>query len=206
MIKITHISDTHGHHLDLKFNGGDILIHSGDIFDFEGNLTEKDISDWFNTLPYKYKILVPGNHDEKVKNMKTHDNFFILENEVVEICDLRIYGLSACLTEPIGKFRYNTFEEKEITKILKEESFDILVTHGPPKGILDIKQNISVGSVEIKKYVENKKPKYHFFGHAHHLTGIYSNRETIFINNSIVYNARLGNAVNKPIDIMIDND
>ena len=75
-----------------------------------------------------------------------------------------------------------------------------------PKGILDIKHNQSIGSIKLKEYVEIKKPKYHLFGHAHHLKGIYSNGGTVFINNSIVYNAPLRNVINKPIDIMIDND
>jgi Icc-related predicted phosphoesterase len=206
MVKITHISDTHGSHSELKFNGGDILIHSGDVFDLKGKLTEQDVSQWFKSLPYTYKILVPGNHDQKTQNMKGDENFFILNNDVCEILSLKIYGLSVCLKEVIVKNTHNVFNDVDIEKMTKDDEVDILVTHGPPKGIFDIKNGQSVGSLALKKYVENKKPKYHFFGHAHHLTGIYSNRQTIFINNSIVYNARLGNVVNKPIDIMIDND
>ena len=206
MIKITHISDTHGSHSELKFNGGDILIHSGDVFDLKGDITEQDVSNWFKSLPYKYKILIPGNHDQKTQNMKSDNNFFILNNEICEILNLKIYGLSVCLDEVIGKNTFNTFNDENIEKIIKEDVVDIFVTHGPPKGILDVKNMQSVGSSALKKYVEIKKPKYHLFGHAHHSTGIYSNGNTIFINNSIVYVAHLGNVVNKPIDIMVDND
>jgi Icc-related predicted phosphoesterase len=205
MVRITHISDTHGSHSELKFKGGDILIHSGDVFDLKGKLTEQDVSQWFKSLPYTYKILVPGNHDQKTQNMKGDENFFILNNDVCEILNLKIYGLSVCLNEVPVKNAYNTFKDEDIEKMIKEDVVDVLVTHGPPKGILDIKNGQSIGSSSLKKYVEIKKPKYHFFGHAHHLTGIYSNGQTIFINNSIVFIAHLGNIVNKPIDIVIDN-
>jgi hypothetical protein len=206
MIKITHISDTHGSHSELNFTGGDILIHSGDIFDIKDELTEDEIISWFKSLPYTYKILVPGNHDQKTQNIKSDDNFFILNNEIIKILNLKIYGLSVSLTETKSRKTYHTFTETQIEEMLINEPIDIFVTHGPPKGILDIKHNQSIGSIKLKEYVEIKKPKYHLFGHAHHLKGIYSNGGTVFINNSIVYNAPLRNVINKPIDIMIDND
>jgi Icc-related predicted phosphoesterase len=206
MIKITHISDTHGYHSELNFTGGDILIHSGDIFDIQNELSEKEVLSWFKNLPYTYKILIPGNHDEKTQDIKSENNFFILNNEIVEISNLRIYGLSVCLIETMGRRIFNTFTESQIKNMLIDEPIDIFVTHGPPKGILDIKNNQSIGSTKLKEYVEFKKPKYHLFGHAHHSKGIYSNGGTVFVNNSIVNNTRLGNVVNKPIDIMIDND
>jgi Icc-related predicted phosphoesterase len=205
MVKITHISDTHGSHSELKFSGGDIFIHSGDVFDFKGKLTEQDVLKWFKSLPYTYKILVPGNHDQKIQNMKNENNFFILNNDICEILNLKIYGFSVCLNEVPVKNAYNTFKDEDIEKMAKDNVVDILVTHGPPKGILDTKNGQSIGSLSLKKYVEIKKPKYHLFGHAHHSPGIYSNGETIFINNSIVHYAYLGNVVNKPIDIMVDN-
>jgi len=205
MTKITHISDTHGSHSELKFSGGDILIHSGDVFDLKGKLTEQDVSNWFKSLPYTYKILVPGNHDQKTQNMQGEKNFFILNNDVCEILNLKIYGLSVCFKHEIQKHTYNSFNDVEIEKMTKNDEVDILVTHGPPKGIFDVKNGQSVGSIALKNYVEIKKPKYHLFGHAHHSTGIYSNGQTIFINNSIVYIAHLGNIVNKPIDIVLDN-
>ena len=37
--KITHISDTHGYHDTLTLQGGDILIHTGDILDFEKKIS-----------------------------------------------------------------------------------------------------------------------------------------------------------------------
>jgi Icc-related predicted phosphoesterase len=206
MIKITHISDTHGCHSELNFTGGDILIHSGDIFDIQNELSENEVLSWFKNLPYTYKILIPGNHDEKTKNMVSEDNFFILNNEIIEILNIRIYGLSISLTETTGRMIYNTFSESQIEDMLIDEPIDIFVTHGPPKGILDIKHNQSIGSTKLKEYVELKKPKYHLFGHAHHLIGTYSNGGTVFVNNSIVHDAHSGNIINKPIDIMIDND
>jgi Icc-related predicted phosphoesterase len=204
MVKITHISDTHGAHSKLKFNGGDILIHSGDIFDFDNKLTEKKIYKWFDSLPYKYKILVPGNHDQKVKNMKSQKDFFILNNDIIDILNVKIYGFSACLIDDNCLFKHNTFSEEHIKEKLIYKPVDVFITHGAPKNIFDIKLGKSIGSLELKKYVEKIKPKYHLFGHSHHSTGIYSKNNTIFINNSIVYNSYIKNIINNPIDFIID--
>ncbi|MFO0941734.1 MAG: hypothetical protein U0930_13340, partial [Pirellulales bacterium] len=56
---------------------------------------------------------------------------------------------------------------------------DLLVTHGPPKGILDVtrdwktKEPIHIGSMSLTRNVEQRiKPKIHTFGHLHDEIGI----------------------------------
>jgi Icc-related predicted phosphoesterase len=73
---------------------------------------------------------------------------------------------------------------------------DILVTHGPPKGILDLTHDhdtgslIQVGCTSLRKAVDRIKPKIHAFGHIHDEEGvsnfgIYDNGVTKFINCSV---------------------
>ena len=66
---------------------------------------------------------------------------------------------------------------------------DILLTHGPPYGILDkCKSGILAGCNALLNHVLNRiKPLYHIFGHIHEAYGEYKNNKTgtIFVNASI---------------------
>jgi Icc-related predicted phosphoesterase len=183
---ITHISDTHGYHQRIKLIGGDILIHSGDILDFKEKISIEETIEWIDKTPYEYKIIVLGNHDEELLKFKLPNKTILLNNELISIFDIKFYGLSATLKE-INPKCFNESTELEIENELKNENFDILITHGPPKGILDNKFNNNIGSASLLDYVKKHNPKYHLFGHAHHLKGTYNNGLTTFSNASIVY-------------------
>ena len=65
---------------------------------------------------------------------------------------------------------------------------DILLTHGPPYGIMDLcKSGESAGSATLLKQVLTRiKPIYHIFGHIHETYGEYQHPDirTKFINAS----------------------
>jgi hypothetical protein len=203
-VRLTHISDTHGIHKHLYLNGGDVLIHTGDVFDFNNNLTEEQILDWFDNTPYNYKIIVQGNHDTfSCKNLPY--NTYILNNEIIDLYGMKIYGTSAVLRENGSPKQHNVNTESELKQILKPGDIDILATHGSPKGILDIKFGKSIGSSSLLSYVNMAKPKFHLFGHTHHSIGTCDNGETKFINNSIVKFIRTMQIQSKPLDITYGN-
>jgi Icc-related predicted phosphoesterase len=202
MVKITHISDTHGVHEKLTLYGGDILIHSGDVFDFNNQIDELKIIDWFDKLPYQYKILVQGNHDN-FRSKELPQNFFILKNDVLKLHEIKIYGVSAVLSEVKSRRQYNVSTESEIMQDLNADEFDILVTHGSPKGILDKKFNRSIGSQSLLNFVKLKQPKYHLFGHSHHSKGHYFDGVTNYINNSIIQYLKDLNIQSNPLDIWL---
>lgn len=65
-MRITHISDTHNKHNQLKgkLPGGDILIHSGDITSIGRKDEVERFIKWFNGIDnYTHKIFIAGNHD-----------------------------------------------------------------------------------------------------------------------------------------------
>jgi Icc-related predicted phosphoesterase len=74
------------------------------------------------------------------------------------------------------------------------EDTDILVTHGPPKYILDMTRGEHAGDLSLFKHVtERVKPKLHIFGHFHDEDSHINSGErklnglqTRFINASIV--------------------
>ena len=66
---------------------------------------------------------------------------------------------------------------------------DVLVTHGPPKGVLDMTiLGDHAGSQALFDYVKKVNPHYHFFGHIHEAYGvdIYTSCKTVFINACVL--------------------
>lgn len=65
---------------------------------------------------------------------------------------------------------------------------DVLITHHPPKGILDSTSHhgYSNGNLSLLKKVLQIKPKLHVFGHVHLRQGIFKNNDTTFINSALV--------------------
>ena len=82
------------------------------------------------------------------------------------------------------------------------EGIDLLITHGPGKGILDLSHNPkgvleNCGDGSLTKAVFKYQPKYHIFGHIHDSEGCFnsgivklSGRNTTFINASCVKDGR----------------
>ena len=43
---------------------GDVLIHCGDVSLFSKSLRQiEDFNDWLGTLPHRWKLVIPGNHE-----------------------------------------------------------------------------------------------------------------------------------------------
>jgi Icc-related predicted phosphoesterase len=70
------------------------------------------------------------------------------------------------------------------------EGLNILVTHGPPFGILDATPHFDgyerCGCRALAKRVKEIKPRYHAFGHIHDSHGVAREDETTFINAAIM--------------------
>jgi NADPH:quinone reductase-like Zn-dependent oxidoreductase len=60
----------------------------------------------------------------------------------------------------------------------------LLITHGPPLGILDqtAPKEAHLGCAELLDVVKRKKPRVHIFGHIHGGAGTFENETTRFIN------------------------
>lgn len=172
--KIFIISDTHGLHGKLEIPKCDIIIHCGDICN-DGNIDEIiDFFNWFSKLEIEHKIIVHGNHDlpfeldpELSENL-IPDNVIWLNDAFISIEELNILGINGFVNE------------YEVDDNLK---FDILISHYPPKGILDN----NFGSSTINKVVEKLKPAYHVFGHDHESFGILYYKNINYINASIFH-------------------
>lgn len=196
-MKITFISDTHNRHddLNLDLHGGDMIIHAGDI---SGRGTLEEINNflsWFQNLPYKHKIFIAGNHDfgfEEIRHSNQHefairipDNVIYLQDDVVEIEGLKIYG--SPWQPRFYDWAFNVDRGESIAKKweLIPDGLDILITHGPVFGILDdTYSGMRVGCEELYKKVVKCKPRIHVCGHIHWAYGMKDFNDTTYINAS----------------------
>lgn len=204
------ISDTHEFHSELKdFVGIDMIVHSGDwtnhIVPSINSNEAITFLEWYNEVPVKYKILICGNHDTSVDagliNPRDYKNIIYLEHEYVEIEGIKIFG--SPYTPRYGSWSFMKDKGKLDPLWAKIPSdLDLLITHGPPKGILDLAYDRDgnleyCGDKELYNHVERVNPKFHVFGHIHNNMDCYNSGtrtvkglKTTFINASCVTDRR----------------
>jgi Icc-related predicted phosphoesterase len=192
MLKIVAISDTHGMLNRVIIPDGDVLIHAGDL---SGSGTLVDMVKELNLLkklPHKHKILIAGNHDylaERnpglMKTLCTDAGITYLQDSAIEINGLKIYG--SPWQPEFNNWAFNV-PRGYLHKYwdLIPDDTNILITHGPPKGIRDYAPACgSVGCEELLSRVTAlKNLKLHVFGHIHHSHGTSTLNEVTFINAS----------------------
>ena len=181
-MKIWHISDTHGLHGQLQVPDGiDVVVHSGDASNWRDpyrNESElRAFIDWFACLPIPTKVFVPGNHDTSLekglitRDLIEHRKIHLLINEEREIGGLRFWG--SPFTPRYGDWSYMR-DRGTINRIWETipEGIDVLITHGPPYGVLDATYDHHnkvelVGCSALAKRVTKVEPRLMMFGHVH---------------------------------------
>jgi Icc-related predicted phosphoesterase len=192
---ITVISDTHGLHRRIRnIPSADMLVHAGDVSNYGEEHQVLDFLDWFSNQPHPYKIFIAGNHDfffeqenEKYIQKNIPANIIYLNDSGCEVEGIKIYG--SPITPEFMDWAFNRKRGKDIKKHWDKIPSDtnILITHGPPFGILDTNKNQhKTGCEDLLKTVQKIKPKYHLFGHIHEAYGIKSVGITTFVNASIL--------------------
>ncbi len=112
-------------------------------------------------------------------------NAHVLQGEQVTLGGISFYGIGGGIPiTPFGSWSYD-FSESEALQLLKGcPSGGVLISHSPPKGILDISSNgESLGSTAVKETIIAKNPQLVVCGHIHASSGkIERQRETTIIN------------------------
>jgi Icc-related predicted phosphoesterase len=186
-MRIVLLSDTHRRHAEIAVPDGELLIHAGD---FSGHGTRSQIQafdDWLGTLPHPHKVVIAGNHDflfEKVDNPHALlKNARYLQDEEVVIGGLRIWG--SPWQPRFFDWAFNLDRGEPLRQIWEKvpSGIDILVTHGPPKGILDrVDRGGEVGCEELRRALPRIRPRLHVFGHIHEAYGQLHLDGTHFVN------------------------
>ena len=201
-IKILHITDTHNYYDTMGYNSNvDVVVHTGDA-QCHTSIEFYKFIEWYKNYPVENKIYVAGNHDtfiEKNESLckeifKDSGIIYLNKNSII-INGLKFYG------EPLSP-RFGTWSfMADRSKMNKHWEYipkdvDVLLTHTPPKGILDLTENYD-RSLEMcgcsalqKRIFKNNYAnlKLHAFGHIHNGHGII-NTGLRTINNIIFSNA-----------------
>lgn len=194
-MRIVFISDTHLKHNELQLSPGDLLIHAGD-FSRKGLLHEAQaFLDWFSGQPFQYKIFIAGNHDfiaerePALFESMIPENVIYLNDSGVTVGDIRIWG------SPIQPWFYDwAFNRQRGADIRRHWDLipadtELLITHGPPYGILDevVRDPRPVGCRDLlHKVSELQHLKAHVFGHIHEGYGQREVGGTLFLNASVL--------------------
>lgn len=177
------VSDLHGYYPQLE--GGDLLVVAGDFTAKDGLAEHLSMLEWLEGLPYTKKVLVAGNHD----NLLANNPEFYSKTGIEYLCDsgtefegLKIWGSPWTLAFDGMNPKCAAFTDKREVDLAKKWSYipedtDILVTHGPPWGILDEAEHawecsiVNTGSLTLRRRIEQIKPRFHIFGHIHEAHG-----------------------------------
>jgi Icc-related predicted phosphoesterase len=193
-MRFVFISDTHLLHEQIALPPGDVLVHSGD-FTMRGTAPEAALFlEWFDRQPHTHKVLVAGNHDfiaerepEAFRAMLP-DSIIYLENSSVEIGGLRLWG--SPITPWFFDWAFNRHRGADIRPYWEAipANTDIVITHGPPYGILDevVRDPRPVGCRDLLHRLNVVRPRVHIFGHIHEGYGQLERDGTLFINAAAV--------------------
>ncbi|TDI96961.1 MAG: metallophosphoesterase [Deltaproteobacteria bacterium] len=176
-MKIVAISDTHLEYLKMDIPDGDVFIHAGDIDVYDASGLSM-FNGWLGKLPHKHKLVIGGNHDSflvgnynLVQAMLTNAKY--LENEQYIIDGVKFWGSPITPTFNDWHFMADRGDDiKQYWDMIPDET-DVLITHGPPQGIMDVPSLPSgnkgehVGCWDLMQAINRVKPKVHLFGHIH---------------------------------------
>ena len=194
-MKIVCISDTHCQISKVTLPAGDVLVHSGDLT-YRGSTKEvaKELYDLKQKANnFKNIIMIAGNHDRLAETDPTMMRTLCGDNGITYLFDssVEIDGkvfFGSPFQPEFCNWAFNVPRGPELAAIWKKipDKVDVLLTHGPPAGILDLCPDGSrVGCEDLYKRVIEVKPELHVFGHIHHSYGMQLFNGTIFVNASI---------------------
>jgi predicted phosphodiesterase len=193
-MRVVCISDTHLFHLEreIEVPDGDLLIHAGDGTYQGGPRELAQWFDWLGSLPHPRKVVVAGNHDRgfeerpALARSKVPKGVDYLQDSGIEIGGLRLWG--APWQPEFLEWAFNLPRGPRLREKwdLIPAGTDVLITHGPPMGILDMTpRGEPVGCEALREAVRRVKPRLHVFGHIHHAYGQELGDGTRFVNASI---------------------
>lgn len=187
-VKIVCISDTHTQTPTVP--DGDILLHAGDLTN-TGTFAELQAQlDWLNGLPHAQKLVVAGNHDllldvafcdqfpyrmseepSATREDLNWGSIIYLDDDrtTLTVRGRKITIFGSPLTPQCGTWAFQHPPIRDVWKGKVPEGTDVLVTHGPPRGHLDL---AGKGCEWLTRELWRKRPRLVVFGHIHRARGV----------------------------------
>ncbi len=208
-MRIVCISDTHSQHAKIPggLPEGELLIHAGDFCGANNKVSVGTFLEWFGAQAHPHKILVAGNHDGPFERepdwcraaiAEICPEVHYLQDEGCTIEGLQVWG--SPWQPEFGDWHFNLPRGDALAEkwAAIPASTDLLVTHGPPMGILDAcppfdrrfeappEDWIHVGCEALRSALARVRPRVHVFGHIHESHGRHEEGGTIYVNASIM--------------------
>ena len=183
-MKLVAISDIHGFLLE-DLPAGDLLTISGDVCPVDDSHHPVHQRHWIDRkfLPYldkmiqsgQYKdiVFIAGNHDfglEKYNYTGLFKSATYLNNSGATYKKINFWG--SPISPNFNGWAFGKERGDELMAHWKKipDNTNVLITHGPPYGVLDrlARSQIDVGDYDLLERIKQlKKLKLHVFGHIH---------------------------------------
>ena len=191
-MRLVCISDTHNTHRALHLPYGDVLIHAGDATGQGLSLEVERFLAWFASQPHRHKILVAGNHDWLFQRhpdmaaqlLAAHPGITYLQDSGVEIQGVKFWGSpwQPWFCDWAFNLPRNGPALREVWNKFPLD-IEVLITHGPPHGVLDqVHAGPHLGCEELKIRLAAVRPRVHVFGHIHDSYGVARSKVTAYVN------------------------
>jgi predicted phosphodiesterase len=189
-MRLVVLSDTHTFHDRIAVPDGDAVVHAGD-FTLDGSRGETEpFAQWLRGLPHEHKVLVAGNHDwlferQPLVARSLLEGIVYLEDSGAVLGGRRFYG--SPWQPRFFDWAFNLERGPALAAKWAQipDDTEILITHGPPYGLLDLARRAHVGDEDLLRRVADVRPKLHAFGHIHEGYGRLQRDGTTFLNASI---------------------
>ena len=198
------LSELRGYHPELTH--GDILLIAGNVLGENTETDYKRFYDWCHHQKYRKVIFIAGNHDtwilENRRKPFNHGKVEYLCDSGTVFEDYKVWG-TPCSVDFFPDAEKNPFEKIP-------DDVDILMTHIPPRGILDQAHpnDFPLGSSMLMGQLTYRfRPFVHVFGkipgsYGKQQTGACRNNERTISVNACIVNEET-KSINKPIRVTL---
>ncbi len=178
-MRILHVSDVHCDSVALyrllKSLEYDLVAATGDL----------ECVETAEVLVSKAKapvLAVTGNTDTAAVARVLREAGVLIDGRVVEAGGLRFAGVGGM--DPRGSI-------ERLLSVLPEGGVDVLLSHHPPKGVLDrVFFGLRAGLRELWRVIEAARPGLHLFGHIHESPGVEEREGVLFVNAGSLMDGR----------------
>lgn len=192
-MRIVAVADTHMFHADFgALPAGDVLVHAGDMGRGGDDVELAEVARWLRAQPHAHKLVIPGNHDwmfqlDEVAAREMFAGLTVLIDEEAVIGGLRFWGSPWTPEFHSWAFMLPPGAALAAKWAKIPHGIDVLVTHGPPREILD-DVGAYRGSAEpagcaaLRTRAFEVRPRLHLFGHIHSQRGEHVEDGVRFVN------------------------
>lgn len=119
-------------------------------------------------------VMVPGNNEsEDELRAVAPEGAAVLHGESAEVAGLKLFGIGYAIpVTPFKDWSCDLTEEQGTELLANCGEVDVLITHSPPKGVVDVtSQGMSLGSTAVLETIKRVQPPLVVCGHIHDCWG-----------------------------------